>query len=386
MFIKKVKARFNTPMRTIILSSFLLTMLIIIALFFLIAYTRDEEILTISGRAGADFRVFYLDNEFFMENPVPHTSDMGYLMSFTDFIEVDSSLNFRLQEAMEISYSYTAEYHLVIRYMGAMNGVTHPIVFRQTIPLTSTRGSVFADRLDGLGGTYIISPKNYTDIYLDFVAVQNQLMHDENVIAQGLRGFSAELLIDFSFTVAVPVLGITETAFTGYRMSLSTEIFTLLPSGNSRSSFTTNITVSDPPPRVTMLMVIIFVASTALGVYGLVTGIQNRLADANPMRREALHILKKYANEIVVSDMPLPLTYYRVMNVGAFNDLLRLAINLNKHIMCYHNSKMAEFAVVVEENAYYFKIEYGINGETAPNPVLPEAHEKEPVMSIDSSE
>ncbi|MCL2216826.1 MAG: DUF5305 domain-containing protein [Defluviitaleaceae bacterium] len=382
--IKKEMSGLNTPMRMIILSSFLLTVLVIIALFFLAAHMREDEIITVSGSAGVDFRVFYMDNEFFAENPVPHTHDMGFLMSFTDFIEVDSTFNVRFHDATEILYRYNAEYHLIIRYMGSMNGVTHPIVFRQIMPLSSARGSVFADRLDGPSGTYIIFPKNYTDIYLEFIAVQTQLMYDENVIAQGLRGFSAELLIDFSLTIIAPELGITETASTGYRMSLSTEIFTLLQTGNAASSFINNINLSQPPPRVTMLMAILFVAAAALSVYGLVTGIQNHLADANPIRREALHILKKYSNEIVVSDMPLPLTYYRTMKVGAFDDLLRLAINLNKHIMCHHNSEMAEFAVVVEGNVYYFKITYGTNGGTTP--ALPEEHEEEPVPSIDSEE
>jgi len=46
------------------------------------------------------------------------------------------------------------------------------------------------------------------------------------------------------------------------------------------------------------------------------------------------------------------------MPVGDFSDLLRLAINLSKHIMCYHNDTMAEFVVIVEDSAYCYKINY----------------------------
>jgi hypothetical protein len=52
-------------------------------------------------------------------------------------------------------------------------------------------------------------------------------------------------------------------------------------------------------------------------------------------------IFKKYAAEIVTSDVPLILDNYRLVPVGVFQELLKLAINLNKHIMCCHNENAA---------------------------------------------
>jgi len=361
-FIKNLLVK-TTSMRTLILSSLLLVVVIIFALVFLVAHLQDEVVMGASGRVDVDSRVFYLDNEFFTDNPIGH--HLHFLMSFTDYIEVDSGFTVRLDEAAEVFYSYNAVQHFVIRYMGTMNGVGNPVVFEALTPLSSAQGSIFADEFsfpaansNGPGGTYTIFPKNYTDLYLDFVATQRQLMYQENVIADGLRGFSAELLVDFTYSISIPEWGIVETAIEGYRLSLSTEVFTLATTGNSRSIFNSSVVLSDPPPQITLPMIIIFVAAAALGIYGFTRGIRNLFADPNEHRRDALAILKKYSNEIVVSDVAPSLSQYQSMPVDDFSDLLRLAINLNKHIMCYHNSSMAQFVVIVEESAYYYKISY----------------------------
>ena len=356
--------------RTLILSSLLLVMVIIFALVFLAAHLRDDDVVEISGRADLDFRVFYLENEYFADGPIPHR--LHFLMSFTDYIEVDSRFTVHVDEETEIFYNYSATQRLVIRYMGAMDGVSNPVVFEYTMPLSSSYGSVFGYAISfpaaggaGPGGTYTISPKDYTDFYLDFVATQRHLMYQENVIAVGLRGFSAELLIDFTYTITLPEWGISETAMAGYRLSLSTEVFTLAATGNSTATFNRSIVLNDPPPQITLPMVIIFVAAAALSIYGIIRGISNIYADPNENRREALTILKKYSNEIVVSDVAPQLSQYQSMPVGDFRDLLRLAINLSKHIMCYHDDDMAEFVVVVEDSAYYYRINYGSTYDAA---------------------
>ena len=361
-FIKKLLAK-TTKASTLIFSSLLLVVVIIFALVFLVAHLRDDDVVEVSGRTEVDFRVFYLDNEFFPDGPIPHR--LHFLMSFTDYIEVDSRFAIQLDEETEIIYSYYATQNLVIRYMGTMDGISNPVVFEYSVPLSSTHGSVFGDGFsfsamngDWLGGTYTIFPKDYTDFYLDFVYEQRHLMQQENVIAEGLRGFSAELLIDFIYTITLPEWGITEMATEGYRLSLSTEVFTLRTTGNSSSSFNRPIILNDPPPQITLPMIIIFVTAAALSIYGLIRGIGNLYADPNEHRQKALTILKKYSNEIVVSDVEPQLSQYQLMPVGDFSDLLRLAINLSKHIMCYHNDTMAEFVVIVEDSAYCYKINY----------------------------
>ena len=348
---------------TLILSSLLLVAVIIFALVYVVAHLRDDVTVEVSGRAGVDFRVFYLENDFFPEGPIPNR--LHFLMSFTDYIEVDSSLNVRLDEETEILYSYDAVQRFIIRYMGAIDGVSNPVVFEYRTPLSSAEGSTFGDTIsfpreggNGPGGTYTIFPKNYTDFYLEFVDAQRNLMYQENVIAVGLRGFSAELFIDFTYNITLPEWGITETAIEGYRMWLSTEVYTLSTTGNSAAVFNRSIALSDPPPQITLLMVIIFIAAAALSIYGIIKGIGNIYADPNERRREAMAILKKYSGEIVVSDMAPQLSQYQFMPVSDFRDLLKLAVNLSKHIMCYHDDDMAEFVVIVEDNAYCYRIIY----------------------------
>jgi hypothetical protein len=57
------------------------------------------------------------------------------------------------------------------------------------------------------------------------------------------------------------------------------------------------------------------------------------------------------------------------MRAESFDTLLKLSINLNKHIMCFKDDDYVEFAVLVEEFAYYYRIDYNVSedGEVADN-------------------
>lgn len=358
-----------TPMWTLILSSLLLLMVIVFGMTFLVAHLRDDEVIEIQGEVATDFRVFYLDrvfypaNDFFSENPIP--DHLHFLMSFTDYLEVDNSFNLHLDKEVEIFYSYDAVENLVIRYMGVKDGVSNPVVFESSMPLSTMSGSVFSDTVvfpitggSSPGGTYVVSPKDYTDFYLEFVETQRHLMAEENVIAEGLRGFSAELLVYFTYTVTIPELNFTETVMEGYRLSLSTEVFTMALMGNSGSSFNGAVTLNVPPPPVTLPRIIIFIGAAALSAFGLIKGLRGLFADPDKNRQKVLTILRKYSNEIIVSDVAPDLSQYQLLQVDDFRDLLRLAINLNKHIMCYHNYLMAEFTVLVEGKAYHYRVDY----------------------------
>jgi len=352
---KKLVTDIGTPKLIITLSSLVLLILFITALAFMAAQRREADVFRASGSVIADFRVFYLENDFFDQNPI--NSNLGFLMSFTDFIEMDSRFSMRIDEEADIFYRYTATQYLIIRYLGSMNGVANPIVFRQSNSLAQEQGSTFGYRLD-LADTHTVHPKNYTDFYLEFTAYQRELMSRENVIATGLRGFSAELLLEFTYNITIPEHGISESVTTGYRMSLTTEIYNLTLLGDAGASFNRILQLSDPPPELTLFAATVFVAVAALGVYGLLRGLRNLTTDPNPARSQALFLLKKYANEIVVSQSSLPVHDHRILPVDDFRDLLKLAINLNKHIMCRHDENMAEFAVVVDDNAYYFRITF----------------------------
>lgn len=367
MNFKKILEIIGAPKIMAASSALLILILMVILLAFLAASGRTQDNLNITGNAAANFRVFYLENEFFNENPVPN--DLGFLMSFTDFIEIESVFNMQLDEETEIFYNYEAIQHLIIRYMGSINGVSNPIVYRLSQPLGSHQGQIFAESLSLPANTHTIFPKNYTNHYLKFISTQRQFMFEENVIARDLRGFSAEILIDFSYNIFMPAHNLNETASTGLRFQITTEVFQVSPAGDAASAFSRAIPIGSPPPQLSLPSAMAFVAAFGLGALGLFKSLQNMQAHPNPRHRQALQILKKYSNEIATSTMPLPLTSLNLMPVENFEILLRLSINLNKHIMCHHNDKKAEFAVVVEHNAYYFKINYENTPQNTPTPV-----------------
>ena len=359
---KLKKLNFKDPnLIMVIISASVIFVAVIAMLVYLVAYFREDTTADASGRADVAFRVHYLENDFFPTNPLPR--HLHYLISFTDFFEVDSRFSAQFSEEVEVHYMYTAEKRFVIRHMSTGDANLNPMVFEETHVLSTIQGIVTTDGLNfspngnGAGGTYAIFPKDYTELYFDFVAAQARMMEQENVIAQNLRGFTAELFIDFVYRITIPEWDIIETVRQGYRIQLSNEIYSFVMTGNSGASFTRSITINNGPQQLSIFWIIVFVAIVSGSVYALLVGLSKLLADPNERKRMIKMILKKYANEIVVSDMPLPLAQFNIMRVEEFESLLKLAINLGKHIMCYSCDEYAEFAVTVEGNAYYFKIE-----------------------------
>ena len=338
--------------------------LALVAVFQLSAYFRADVTVTATGRHRLDFRVFYLENNIFNENPIPQ--HLGFLMSYTDYIEVDNSFSANFSQEVDIYYSYYAEKRLVIRYIESADANLNRIVFEEVFPLSFTSGVIMADRIhfgtedDGNpGGTYRILPKEHIWTYLYFIYEQARKMEAENVIARGLRGFSAELWIDFTHKINVPEFDLDEILTQGYRISLSTEVYSFVVTGAPNFEWEGNLVTQDV--EITLPMIILFTALFTWSVFGLLYSIKMQMADSNKHQRKANEILKKYHHEIVVYDRPVDLTRYIHMVVQDFSELLKLAINLNKHIMCYRDERRTEFVVIVDEYACSYVIEYEKN-------------------------
>ena len=332
--------------------------------FYAAAYMTDEISFDSTGRAVVDFRVFYMDNPVWEENPIPQ--DVFYLKSLTDFIEIDSGFTANFgSDPVNIYYEYTARERLVIRYMSVADGNLNPVMFQETWVLSEKRGSDFANRLrfprnngDGPGGTYTITPRPRIQQYLDFAAFQLSHMQSEGLIAQGIRGFSAELFIEFTYTVRVPELGIYQTVMQGYRLSLSTEVYSFVVVGNPAFTQSINVTVQNLPFEFTFPVIVLFVGALALSFYGMFSGIMRLKADPNENRRRVSTIIKKYSNEVAVSVTPLDLSEYKIMEAEDFEQLLKMAINMSKQVLCSKNEQFAEFAVITESFAYRLRINY----------------------------
>ena len=344
----------------VVLFSLLLFGLVLGAAFSLFSYFRggNAATSTASGRHNLGFRVFYLENRMFPTNPVPPNLD--FLMSYTDFIEIDSGFTASFSEETDIHYSYSAEKRFIIRPMGAE---AHRFVFEEVFPMSQASGRLQADRLyfpaennGGPGGIYTIFPKKHIETYFNFVEDQARQMEAENVVAPGLRGFSAELLINFTYTIYAPGLGLNETITNGYRLQLTTEVYYFAATGLSNFEWQSDLAIQEA--GITLPTVILFVVAFALSLFGLLYNIRGQRADPNTGRREANNILRKYPLEIVIYDKPTDLTRHEPRNVQDFGELLKLAINLNKHIMCYRDDKHTEFAVIVDEYACMYMIDY----------------------------
>lgn len=331
----------------------------------LTVYFSEGAIVSASGRQNLSFRVFYLENDIFTENPIP--MHKYFLMSYTDYVEISSSFTANFSEEMDIHYSYIAEKRMVIQPLGSDR-----VVFEYFLPMSYASGEVTADSLyfsgendGGPGGTYVISPRDYIVMYIEFIEDQARQMRDENAVARGLRGFSAELLVDFTYIVRAPDFSLRETVTQGYRIPLTTELYIPSLTGTSNFEWSDSIDLHDAP--VTLQMITVFVVMFTGSTFGLTYCIRKLMSSPNKYRQEADYILKKYSHEIVVYDKPVDLNKYEPMAVRDFSELLKLAINLNKHIMCYKNRTRTEFVTIVDDYACIYVINYNGNGTKRPD-------------------
>jgi hypothetical protein len=329
--------------------------LVVMAVVYLFTHFRtSEEIATATGRQNLSFRVHYLDNNTFGENPIsPHTN---FLMSFTDYIEIDNVFTANFSEVINIQYSYHAEERLIIRPMGG-----NSIVFEEILRLSESSGETTANRLqfnatndESPGGRYTVFPKKHIHTYFDFIEEQARIMAEENVVAQGLRGFSGELLIEFTYRIYAPEIGLNETVTYGYRIPLTTEIYSISATGVSNFEWESD----NPKSDITLFMVVVYTLVFTASVFGLFSVIKRLSANPNKYRRKADWILKKYFQEIVIYDKPVNFKKYEPLVVQDFSELLKLAINLNKHIMCYRDELCSEFVVIVDDYACLYVIYY----------------------------
>jgi len=338
----------------LILSAVVILFILVFVLTLLARHLREDVRVEASGRADIDFRVFYLDNDVFPNNPIP--PNLHFLMSFTDYIEVESRFSAAFCEEVAISYDYSTVLHFYIRHMGTGNGELLPVVLASSYVLSESRGHTTSDSINLVGTTHAIHPRGYIERYLNFIALQARQMETEGMIARGFAGFSAELLVEFTYGISVPEWDIYESITRGYRISLSTEVYSLVVTGVP--AFNSVVTLTSRGVQITMPLAMLLIMVFFLSTYVLFREIRKLQADPNERKQEAQTIIKKYSDEIVLSESPLPLDHGSLLIVREFEELLKLAVTLNKHVMCHHNENMAEFAVFIDRFTYYYKIGY----------------------------
>jgi len=339
--------------RVILLAIFaiMLLVLIIIAVIFAFSQFHEDYIVSANGRQTLGFRVSYLENAIFPDNPVP--SNLDFMMSYTDFIEIDTRFNANFSQEMDIYYTYQTEKRFVIRPMGFAD---YRFVFEDIVVLSESSGSATTSQFDLPTRTYEISPKDYIEKYFYFVADQARQMAAENVIASGFRGFSAELLINFTYTIRVPEFNINQSTTHGYRLSLTTEVYNFVSTGTPNFEWQTNLAIQSR--GITLPMMVSFAILVFVALFGLLYNLKQLAANPDEQQREIYDILKKYSHEIIVCDKPIDQTKHELRHVKEFEELIKLAINLSKHISCYRDDVKVEFAVIVGDYAYCWVMEY----------------------------
>ena len=323
--------------------------IIALAIFILNFYILNEPehfFREASGRASINAEVTYLDNEFFSSNIVP--SYYNFLLSFTDFIEVDSRFSAGFSEDVEAFYNYTATQFFVIRYRGTVNGEVDPILYQRSTILHENSGSVFDNNFSIPTHTYTIFPKEYVDVYFDFMKTQTAKMESENVTALNARGFSAEIIIEFVYDISVPDWSLNESTVSGYRFAISSEVYNFMEIGSGTFAFFEDL--SPLPREASLPLIIVFVMAFAIYAYSLFRSIKGLMTE----QQEIVEILRKYADEIVISNNSALKAGFIPLEVTSFEELLKLAISSNTHIVHYHDENTAEFVVIIHDCAYHY--------------------------------
>ena len=348
----------------LVAGSLLTLAVLLIGMFYIGSTMEESELIEITGRKQTSFGVFYVENTLFPENPVP--ARFHFIRQLTDFIELTSGFNASFTEPMMVSYTYTARTRFVVHYTGAGN----PLIYEDVNILSQIEGNSFTSTLFFLpqvegtpGGVYRIELDEFERKFDDFVEytifLQGGAAYGEGTPI--VRNFSATLEVDFTYNVRVPHHGVNETVTNSFSFPIGSSVFSLASTGPT--GFTASVVVATDVAALSIPVILVFVALLILGGLGIYFGFQNLGIDENEGRRKANDIIKKFGTEIITSTTPLDITGHKLMMVEDFEDILKLAINLSKHINCFKDRSKAEFVTVVDNFAYCHRIKFGYDDD-----------------------
>lgn len=313
------------------------------------AAAPDITLIEVTGRSDIDFRVYYIDNELFTENPV--AKNLHFLRHLTDFIEVENSMVVNFSDEFEIIYTYTAEKRFEISYGGTQTGA-NPVIFQIVTEIDRTRSMAQTNRLVFEGGTYQIFLNEYHDIFNHFVEYNEMRLGTIQ-----LRGFSAELVVEFTYTIVAPEVGIRETIQRGFTIPIDVNVFS--PQVFGPTGFTASSVAEEDLPEVSVLLMGGLGMAAAAGGLGILLGAKKMPHRAtDPHRVEYDDIMKKYRNEIIMTTGTADLSKFVVQPVSSFDELLKISLNLGKLIVCHNEGDRAVFYAIVDAHAFNYEIRF----------------------------
>ena len=344
----------NAVRNIIILAVFALITVIIIIISLRPALYEENNVYA-TGRHDLDFRVFYFHSNIFDESPVPQ--NLNFLMSYTDYIEIENSFLASFSREVDIHYSYVAEKRFVIRHITSADANLSPIVFEEVFILSEVEGNVISNFISFSELYYRVTPRQHIDRYFEFVDNINRQIAEQGIFPQGPRGFSAELWIDFTHKVEAPEIDFLQTSTRGYRIALTTEVYAFTITGGPQNfDFSVNLAINENEVSFLLMSLLIFIL--ILCISGIVYSFKILKYDDNSSKNEANIILSKYSKEIVIYKSPVSKMASKFIYVDNFEELLKLAISVDKLIMCYRNDSLTQFSVIVEGFASVHEIRF----------------------------
>jgi len=336
-------------------------------LVFVVHSAPDSTLIEATGRGDIDFRLHYFENQLFPQNPVP--KNLHFLRHFTDYIEIDSSFSlwFSGGNTFDVNFTYTAEKRFEISYLG-LGGQQgpNPVVFQQVTEIARTQGAVSGNHMsfrpysgpDWPGGTYTVRPNDFMEIFMNFLEYSEQRLD----AGANLRGFSAELIIEFTLQLTSRDAGLNETIRRGFRMPIGVNVFSLEAMGNA--GFTSSMLLQQDTDGISLTTAMMgsLGAMAAVGSFGLIAGLKKLTAlvrakrNPNPYRQEYQAIIKKYGNEIVSSGGLADLRNFLTTSVESFEELLKLSLNTGKLIVCHDQGDKAVFYVIADSIVFTYEI------------------------------
>lgn len=352
----------------IVVSGLIIAFLALAAFLYISVSMSDGILVEGTGRNNIDFSVYYFENNLFPENPIP--SGLHFLRHLTDYIKVESSFSADFSEDFDLIYSYTAQKTFLISHPGA--GGAASVIYQSVTELSNAEGRTFGSRLEfnsespegEPGGMYLIFLGDYLEILNEFIEYTGARAGGEEDGAMPVfRTFSAEVVIEFTYTLRALPININESLTRGVRIPISQDVFTIETTGTP--GFSESIIRPPDVPALEMPVIAAFITLLTISGFGMFYGIYNLSRDTDENHKRTNCIIKKYGSEIIISRHPLDLTDYRIVEVDDFEDIIKLAINLNKHITCYKDDKSAGFYTMVDMFAYCHLIEYEVPSPAA---------------------
>jgi len=323
---------------------------------YVFGYVSPENSIHVTEKNTVNYRLHYTDSEHFDLSGYFGPSDerSHFLLGYTDYIEILNSYTADFDKKMSVSYDYKAVKTLVIRYMKANGNAENPVVMTKEYPLDASSGQDMTDQLSFTNNLYRVDLRPFQETYLGFV------MEESERISVGIQPeqkllFSAELQIDFIYTLKNSAYKMDETITRGLIIPISDEVYSISFTGTQAVAY-------DVPERSINMPALPTALSLSAGFIlmgvGLAYGLHALFGSDGSFRAEVNKIIRRYNDDVVLTSSSANLDQCERIAVVKFKELLKISINLSKPITCYQDMQTEEalFFILCDGYVYEYKV------------------------------